>query len=159
MPFARCDPLSLSRRTLLGALLGSSALLVGGCGARAASGLSDTKALAAIARTLFPYDFLPDARYEALAQSVLETEPRPSPATVRTAIDMSVRDGQASSEKVSALLATPFGQQLRFATLVGLFADLSVTRRFGYEGPSIEQGGYLERGFDDLAWLPEPSDG
>ncbi len=27
---------------------------------------------------------------------------------------------------------------------------------FGYEGSSFEKGGYLNRGFDDLDWLPEP---
>lgn len=159
MPFAHSDPPTLSRRTLLSALLGSSALLVGSCGPQATIGVSDTKALAAIARTLFPYDVLPDARYEALAQRVLNTEPRPAPAAVRAAINTIGSDGKVNQDKIPALLATPFGQQLRFATLVGLMTNLTVTRRFGYEGPSIEQGGYLDRGFDDLAWLPEPTDG
>ncbi len=27
---------------------------------------------------------------------------------------------------------------------------------FGYEGSSFEKGGYLNRGFNDLDWLPEP---
>lgn len=27
---------------------------------------------------------------------------------------------------------------------------------FGYEGSSFEKGGYINRGFDDLDWLPEP---
>lgn len=27
----------------------------------------------------------------------------------------------------------------------------------GYEGESLSKGGYLRRGFNDLAWLPEPS--
>lgn len=26
----------------------------------------------------------------------------------------------------------------------------------GFEGPSFDAGGYLDRGFDDLDWLPEP---
>jgi hypothetical protein len=26
---------------------------------------------------------------------------------------------------------------------------------FGYEGSSLEYGGYLERGFDDIGWLPK----
>jgi hypothetical protein len=34
------------------------------------------------------------------------------------------------------------------------YNDLSVTRRFGYQGPSYEEGGYLTRGFDDIDWLP-----
>jgi hypothetical protein len=27
---------------------------------------------------------------------------------------------------------------------------------FGYEGSSFEKGGYINRGFQDLNWLPEP---
>ena len=27
---------------------------------------------------------------------------------------------------------------------------------FGYEGEAFEYGGYIERGFDDLGWLPDP---
>jgi hypothetical protein len=26
----------------------------------------------------------------------------------------------------------------------------------GYEGPSVHKGGYVNRGFDDLDWLPDP---
>jgi hypothetical protein len=26
----------------------------------------------------------------------------------------------------------------------------------GYEGPSFDKGGYLNRGFNDLDWLPDP---
>jgi hypothetical protein len=27
---------------------------------------------------------------------------------------------------------------------------------FGYPGPSWEKGGYINRGFNDLKWLPDP---
>jgi hypothetical protein len=29
-----------------------------------------------------------------------------------------------------------------------------VYRFFGFEGSSVEQGGYIHRGFDDIGWLP-----
>jgi hypothetical protein len=44
----------------------------------------------------------------------------------------------------------------RFAVLAGLYSDLSVTSRFGYQGPSLAEGGYIDRGFDALPWLPSP---
>jgi hypothetical protein len=28
---------------------------------------------------------------------------------------------------------------------------------FGYPGPSWAKGGYINRGFNDLKWLPDPS--
>jgi hypothetical protein len=33
-----------------------------------------------------------------------------------------------------------------------------VWRHFGYEGASAQHGGYINRGFDDLNWLPDPDD-
>jgi hypothetical protein len=38
--------------------------------------------------------------------------------------------------------------------MMSLYSDLAVTRGFGYQGPSLGQGGYLHRGFDDIDWLP-----
>jgi hypothetical protein len=29
-----------------------------------------------------------------------------------------------------------------------------VYRFFGFEGSSVEHGGYIDRGFDDIGWLP-----
>ena len=31
---------------------------------------------------------------------------------------------------------------------------LLVYRFFGFEGSSVEHGGYIQRGFDDIGWLP-----
>ena len=44
---------------------------------------------------------------------------------------------------------------MRAATLAGLYANDMVARAFGFEGSSVEYGGYVNRGFDDLGWLPE----
>lgn len=156
MPFARSD---LSRRRLLAALLGSSCLALAGCGSWASVTAGDRAALAAIARALFPYSFVPDARYAALADGVLKGDPPPAADAVRAAIRAAAPDGRADPARIPAFLATPFGQQFRFAVLVGLYDDLTLTRRFGYQGPSFPEGGYLERGFDDLEWLPEPPRG
>jgi hypothetical protein len=45
---------------------------------------------------------------------------------------------------------------IRSVAVVTLYDDAEVHQLLGYEGPSFEQGGYLERGFDDLDWLPSP---
>lgn len=109
--------------------------------------------LAAVARALFPHAFLSDAHYARLADGWWQAQPaaeRPAAAAALAAAD------PARPDTLARFLATPAGQSLRFALVVGLYADPAVYRRFGYQGPSAEEGGYLERGFDDLDWLPRP---
>ncbi len=48
---------------------------------------------------------------------------------------------------------SPFFQKVRGTTVVALYNNPLVWRHFGYEGPSFEFGGYLDRGFNDLNWL------
>lgn len=59
-------------------------------------------------------------------------------------------------ERVAAAISSSGVQALRIATLIGLYGDLTIVRKFGYPGPSIDFGGYLEHGFGDLPWLPPP---
>ena len=57
------------------------------------------------------------------------------------------------------LAALRAGQQeawfgfFRESTIESLYRNPVVWRLVGYEGSSIEYGGYLERGFDDIDWL------
>jgi hypothetical protein len=51
------------------------------------------------------------------------------------------------------LEATPFFQTVRGECITGIYNNPDVWRHFGYEGPSFEFGGYIERGFNDLGWL------
>jgi hypothetical protein len=51
-----------------------------------------------------------------------------------------------------------FFQKVRGQAVVSLYNNPLAWRHFGYEGPSYEYGGYLHRGFDDLKWLPQPSE-
>jgi len=37
--------------------------------------------------------------------------------------------------------------------------DPALWKTLGYQGSSIEHGGYLYRGFDDIDWLPQPGQG
>jgi len=57
---------------------------------------------------------------------------------------------------LSAMKDSPFFQKLRGKAVVSLYNNPLAWRHFGYEGSSAEQGGYLERGFDDLNWLENP---
>lgn len=59
---------------------------------------------------------------------------------------------------LSGMEDSPFFQKIRGKSVVSLYNNPLAWRHFGYEGSSAEQGGYLERGFDDLNWLENPSE-
>lgn len=46
-----------------------------------------------------------------------------------------------------------FFQTVRSALVTGLYNQKAIWPLFGYEGESFSKGGYITRGFDDIAWL------
>ena len=48
-----------------------------------------------------------------------------------------------------------FFETVRGATMNGLYGNPRVAAFFGWEGSSVEHGGYINRGFDDIGWLPK----
>jgi len=48
---------------------------------------------------------------------------------------------------------TEFFQKVRGGLVTGLYNQKAVWPIFGYEGESYSQGGYIDRGFDDIAWI------
>ena len=50
---------------------------------------------------------------------------------------------------------TPFFAAVRDQTITSLHGNPAVYRMFNYGGSSMEHGGYLDRGFDDIGWLPK----
>ncbi len=53
------------------------------------------------------------------------------------------------------LQSTPFFQKVRGDLITGLYNNKEVWPKFGYEGSSVEYGGYIDRGFDDIDWLDQ----
>ena len=45
---------------------------------------------------------------------------------------------------------------MRSTAVVEIYSDPQTWKLLGYEGPSFAQGGYIDRGFNDLDWLPDP---
>ena len=56
-------------------------------------------------------------------------------------------------ESLSFLQGSELFGYLRNRTLESLYRNPVVWKLVGYEGSSIEHGGYLNRGFDDIDWL------
>ena len=48
-----------------------------------------------------------------------------------------------------------FFQKVRGDLIVSLYNQKEVWPKFGYEGSSAEHGGYINRGFADIDWLPK----
>ncbi|MEM8804106.1 MAG: hypothetical protein AAGF55_16390, partial [Pseudomonadota bacterium] len=65
-------------------------------------------------------------------------------------------DDAAALAHLQSIEGTPFFQLMRGTTVVTLYNDHEVWSILGYEGASFEQGGYIDRGFNDLDWLPDP---
>jgi hypothetical protein len=57
---------------------------------------------------------------------------------------------------VKALEGTAFFGKVRGTCIGALYDNPLAYAHFGYEGSSWEKGGYLQRGFNDLKWLPDP---
>ena len=65
----------------------------------------------------------------------------------------------AEDEKLEALKAiegSDFFELVRSTAVVEVYSDQRTWQLCGYEGPSFDQGGYINRGFNDLDWLPDP---
>jgi len=148
--------MSLSRRALLA---GGAAVALAGGGlwwhAAQTARAESPGTLVSLARALFPHRFLSDARYAAIVDGWMRSLPESDRAALPKAI-AALGPDPTRPEAINAALKQPLWLGFRAAVLIGLYSDLALTRRFGYQGPSFAEGGYLHRGFDDIAWLPKP---
>ena len=116
-------------------------------------------------RVLYPHDDLGDDYYAACVES-LDAKAGKDPVLTKQLIDgVSALNSSATkfidlkeAEQVKALTGiedTPFFQAVRGHMVTALYTDRKVWSELGYQGPSFRFGGYLDRGFDDIDWLPE----
>ena len=61
-------------------------------------------------------------------------------------------------EVLEGIEGTDFFELVRSTAVVEVYADERTWQLVGYEGPSFDKGGYIDRGFNDLDWLPDPED-
>jgi hypothetical protein len=135
--------------------------------ARSQFSAEERMSLLQLATDLFPHKKIGEAPYRAVIDGLLQAD-MPSPRL------KNYKDGLARLESGSAspwrkrkraerlaqirqIERTPFFADFRATVMVGLYANPAVVASFGYPGASIEQGGWIDRGYEDLAWLPNPS--
>jgi hypothetical protein len=122
-----------------------------------------------MARDIYPHDRLDDMYY-AIAVKGHDDKAAEDPAHKAlieegvAGLDTAAKAAGAPSylgtgweiQRVALLRAaetTPFFQAIRGGLIVGLYNQKEVWPFFGYEGESFSKGGYIERGFNDIAWL------
>jgi hypothetical protein len=123
--------------------------------------------LVRVIRIAFPHDTLPDTAYERTADSLLDLAVQSNRMTLAVANgldslgslpagDFLDLPADAALAQLKAIERTEFFTFVRGNTVLTLYNLPEVWEALGYEGASVEKGGYLTRGFDDLDWLPEP---
>jgi hypothetical protein len=121
--------------------------------------------ITAAARTMYPHDALPDDVYAPVGEKLAEAA-REDSEVARTIDDgVSVlNDGRSFTElsadeqlkTLEGIEGSDFFELVRSTAVVEVYSDQRTWQLVGYEGPSFDQGGYINRGFNDLDWLPDP---
>jgi hypothetical protein len=120
--------------------------------------------LVQMARDIYPHDHVGTEYYVIAVKGYDTAETAPGIEAGIAALDAAAQGrGAASylamgweSDRVAILRGmedSAFFQQIRGGLVTGLYNQKAVWPLFGYEGESFSQGGYIERGFDDIAWL------
>lgn len=129
------------------------------------------KTLTRMARDIFPHDKVPDklyasaiASYDEKAGSDPELKKLLNKGIEQLNAAAIARHGKAyadipgEGERVALLYEieqSAFFQKVRGDLVFSLYNNKNAWPLFGYEGSSWEKGGYLDRGFNDIKWLPK----
>lgn len=120
--------------------------------------------LVQMARDVYPHDRIPDERYVVAVKGYDTAEQAPFVEAGVGELDAAAR-GQGFSgylgalweaERVGVLKAVAQGEffrTVRAGLVTGLYNQKEVWPLFGYEGESYSQGGYMDRGYNDIDWL------
>jgi hypothetical protein len=124
--------------------------------------------ITAAARTVYPHDALPDDVYARVADKLAEAA-REDSGTARTIEDgvFALNGGRPFAElspdeqleTLKGIESSDFFELVRSTAVVEIYSDERTWQLVGYEGPSFDKGGYINRGFNDLDWLPDPEAG
>ena len=162
--------MSVSRRTFLTGALATTVYMslwsIDPARAKITAGSKkeDKELLMKMVRTLYPHDRFPDGPYIRTTDDVIN-KGNSSPENaimLQEGIDQlksdnfSKLDMEEATKYLTKMGRTAFFEHVRGTTTVTLYNDKEVWEILGYEGYSSDQGGYINRGFNDLDWLPEP---
>ena len=165
----------LTRRALLARSIAYGATMVVGAGFVAQNGAAwamevralkpETMAtLIQMARDIYPHDRIADRFYAVAVKGYDDPEKAEMVEAGIAALNAAAR-GRGfpdymntgwERDRVDILRGMETGdffQTVRSGLVTGLYNQKEVWPLFGYEGESFSKGGYIDRGFDDIAWL------
>jgi len=163
-----------SRRRFLVAAIAYSGLISTGMGAallrastawaKSANGNADE--LTRLAQLLFPHDGIADAVYAEVIDSILSDSANDSSMTDMLSQAVSALNAAQNGDwfeagekdQIAAMQAVE--HEAFFAAILGnvqarFYNHSKVWEHIKYPGSSVQFGGYVDRGFDDIDWLPE----
>jgi hypothetical protein len=124
-------------------------------------------ALVRLLRVAYPHSRFPDGPYERTADEIISqldaslwhrltlTQGLES-LDAAAGGDFAALDDAAALTLLRKMADAEFFTFVRGVAVVSLYNDHETWDLLGYEGPSYDTGGYVDRGFDDLNWLPGP---
>jgi len=120
--------------------------------------VSQRTLLARMVRAMFPHERFPAGPYERTADAILQDAKED--IRLRAQLDQGLRDlealGGPTPDVLRRISSTEFFEAVRAKTVLVLYNDPEVWALLGWESASYAKGGYIDRGFDDLDWLPTP---
>ena len=165
----------MTRRQLLSRGIAAGALAVTGAGFIAAPNAAWALEVAVItpeqmatllqmARDIYPHDKVGDQFYAVAVKGYDAEDKKDMVAAGIAEVDAAAMAmGHASyvhigweEDRVKVLQSietTTFFQTVRSGLVTGLYNQKEVWPIFGYQGESFSQGGYMDRGFNDIDWL------
>lgn len=127
------------------------------------------RTLITMARDIYPHDRLPDRTYaiamkgydakagaDAAQKAMIEQGVAALDELARGRHATAYADVDWEAERAALLRqieGSAFFQTVRGGLVASLYNQKEVWPAFGYEGESASKGGYIRRGFDDIAWL------
>jgi hypothetical protein len=163
-----------SRRRFLVATIAYSGLLATGAGvtllrasnawAQSSNGHADE--LTRMARLLYPHDAIADDVYAEVIDDILtaaaaDSSLSKSLADTVTALnavqggDWFEIDADDQIKAMKSVESEPFFAAIQGGVMARFYNHPKVWEHIKYPGSSVEFGGYVDRGFDDIDWLPE----
>ena len=162
-----------SRRRFLVAVMAHSGLLASGMGVAllrasavwAQSSTGKAGELARMARLLFPHDGVADEVYAEVIDSILSDVANDASMTDTLKVAVTALNTAQSGDWVTASAGDQIAamqaveNEAFFGAILGsvrvrFYTHPKVWEHIGYPGSSVEHGGYVDRGFDDIDWLP-----
>jgi hypothetical protein len=122
--------------------------------------------LAGMVHRYYPHSNVADEVYTQTADSILSaaaSDPQLQQLldTASAALDrvsdhrFAKMDAESQLAAMTSVQGEAFFTAIKFQVLGRFYANPEVWKAINYPGSSVEYGGYVDRGFNDIDWLPE----